>query len=357
MNTILPQSVFVVLTGAVNSGKSYQATSVLLAEVDGERIACPVLYILAEASGEGTAGQVLLDPGACVVWPCADCEDATEAVKACFPDSGPLTLGAAKKAAYDAVVKRCVKEKTVPPAPPVKHANDDKQLRALAVDTASTLYHGSVMTTYRRLLAEGNGRLTASAKGAPWNDPRKTNAGAAKHCGDMIDRLNGVAMRHRGVIILVSCHTAPAMESRGDDAVCVGEGPYLGALKTADAGVSVPGYSASWNSLAAKATVVWHCFETAPDFRGRTVGEINNMASEFGLDGYGVITRKGTYPGLGAVKWIKRQGGDGPLGIFAVLPAYWHPSVEVSPQIEAISKHPDLGAVLSYAITACRSTA
>lgn len=357
MHTILSQTMFAVLTGAVNSGKSFQILSVLTAQVDGDRFALPCLFIMAEASGEGTAGAVLNDPGACVVWPCSDCEQALEALRECFPESGPLTLGQAKAAAHKALVARSVKSESAPPRPPPAHLNDALYLRSLVVDTASTLYHGSVATAYRELLAAAGGKAVARSggKGAEYNDPRKTNALAAKRCGDMLDRLNGIAMRHRGLIILVSCHTAPAMQARGDDAVCVGEGPYLGALKTADAGVTVPGYSASWNSLAAKATVVWHCFETAPDLRGKTLAEVNALASAPNAGAYGVITKKGTYPGLGAVLWVKRQGGDGPLGLFGDLPAYWHPSATVPENIASLIPTPNLGRVLEVAIELSRT--
>ena len=44
------------------------------AKLNGEPIATPTLYILAESSAEGTAGEVLLDPSRCCVWPAADCD-------------------------------------------------------------------------------------------------------------------------------------------------------------------------------------------------------------------------------------------------------------------------------------------
>src|SRR6185503_3960678 len=90
------QSLFVIVTGLGNSGKTQQVLELLEAEVDGQPIATPTLYLLAESSGEGTAGKVLLDPDRCCVWPVATCEDAVVAVEACFPHSGSLTLGAAK---------------------------------------------------------------------------------------------------------------------------------------------------------------------------------------------------------------------------------------------------------------------
>ena len=357
MTTILPQSVFAVLTGAVNSGKSYQVASVLIARVDGQPFALPALVIMTEASSEGTMGEVLLDPGACVVWPCTDSAQAREALLACFPDSGPLTLGEAKAAAYKAIVDRCVKDKTVPPAPPAAHPHDRVHLRALVVDTISTLYKGDLQVAYRELLEGSKQKETVKrgGKGAEYNDPRELHRIAAKRCGDLIDRLNGVSMRHRGLVVLVSCHTQPAMQKNGEDAIQVGEGPLLGGLKTSEAGLAMPGYSATWDSLAAKATVIWHCFETAPDLRGGSISDINDRAENDAKAGYGVITRKGIYPGRGPVLWIKRQNGEGPLGIFGVLPAYWHPSATVPEHIAAISPTPDLGRVLAYAIESCRA--
>lgn len=360
-NTRLPQSAFIVVTGAINSGKTFQLQSVLLAEVDGDRFALPCAVLLAEASGEGTMGEVLLDAGACVVWPCSNCEQATEALVALFPDSGPLTLGAAKVVAHKALVARSVKSESVPPAPPLPHKNDNLRLRSLAVDTASTLYNGSVSEAYRQLLTEaGGGRAGVKAGGqkggdARYNDPRELHKFAAKRCGDMLDRLNGIAMAHRGLIVLVSCHTGPAMQSRATgEPVCVGEVPMLGGPKLMEAGVDVPGFSRTWDALAAKANVVWHCFETVPDFRGRPLAEVNTSAVD-ASECCGVVTRKGKYPGLGSVLWVKRQNGDGPLGIFGTLPAYWHASVPVPEHITAISPTPNLGRVLAYAIEACAS--
>jgi hypothetical protein len=369
MQTVLPQSFFAVMTGAINSGKSFQLASVLTAEVDGERFALPCAVLLAESSGEGTLGEVLLDPGACVVWPCSNCEQATEALVALFPYAGPLTLGAAKQAAHAALVRRNAEqaakdpkaERPAPPPAPVAHPNDGKPLRALAVDTASTLYNGSEKQAYRMFLEQAGGKATVKpgGKGSEYNDPRESHKMAAKRCGDMLDRLNGIAMAHRGLLVLVSCHTGPAMQAQSNgEPVCVGEVPILGGPKLMAANVDVPGFSTTWDALAAKANVVWHCFETVPDFRGAaTIQDINARAAEADAEGAacrGVITRKGKFPALGTVLWVKRQGGDGPLGIFAQLPAYWHPAVQVPDYITAASPTPNLGRVLAYAIVAHR---
>ena len=44
VTTLASQSLFVIITGAVNTGKSYQITSLLTAHVDGEPVATPTLY-------------------------------------------------------------------------------------------------------------------------------------------------------------------------------------------------------------------------------------------------------------------------------------------------------------------------
>jgi hypothetical protein len=42
---------------------------------------------------------------------------------------------------------------------------------------------------------------------------------------------------------------------------------------------------------------------------------------------FGAVTMRGRYPGLGAVLWPKRQGGDGWLSEFDRVPRVWHPDV------------------------------
>lgn len=354
MQPLLSQSAFIVVTGGINSGKSFQLGSVLTAKVDGERFALPCAVILAESSGEGTLGEILLDPGACVVWPCSTCDQATEALNILFPDAGPLTLGQAKAALHKTLVARSVVAKSRPPEPTPAHPNDRLQLRSLLTDTVSTLYNGSEKQAYRQFLDQAGGKASVrpGGKGNEYNDPRESHKMAAKRCGDMLDRLNGIAMANRGLIVLVSCHTGPAMQatSQPGQSICVGEAPMLGAPKEMLAGIDVPGFSKTWDALAAKANVVWHCFETIPDLRaGGDLSTINDRAVDGdGAAFRGVITRKGKYPGLGAVLWVKRQGGDGPLGAFGKLPAYWHPAVT------GVDNPPNLGMVFSWAIEESR---
>jgi hypothetical protein len=368
MRTILSSSVAICITGAVNSGKTWQILSLLTAEVDGEPIATPTLYILAEASAEGTAGEVLLDPSRCCVWPATDCEDALEAVLACFPESGPLTLGEAKAAAYKSIVKRAANDKRVPPPPPPASTRDGELLRSIVVDTASTLYAGSAITGGRVLKKEAESKnggrplgQIAGKKGAPWNDPRNLGLYAAKQCGDLIDRLNGVTQNHRGLILLVTVHTCPAIEmisgAEGEAPVsmAVGETPRLGAPKAVKSGMNIPAFSTTWDALAAKCNIVWHMFEDVPDFQRTQRADLNGGADKSPEVLHGAITMKGrNYPNLGSVLWVKRQGGEGPLGIFNELPAFWHPAVPCDPGIAAISRGPNLGAVLAYAIAQCK---
>lgn len=365
MRTILSQSVAIVITGAVNSGKTWQILSLLTAQVDGEPLGTPALYLMAEPSAEGTAGEVLLDPSACCVWPVTDCEEANDATLACFPESGPLTLGEAKARAYAHIVKRSAAEHRVPPPPPKSSSRDGETLRAIVVDTMSTLYEGSKITGSRLLKAEAGAkpgavaRQVAGKKGAPWNDPRNLGLYAAKQCNELIDRLNGVTQHHRGLILLVTVHTCPAIETMAGAegeapmAIAVGETPSLGAAKAVKAGLNIPSYSATWNALAAKMNIIWHCVEDAPDFARTQRADLNAAPGSV----HAVITAKGkNYPNIGSVLWVKRQGGDGPLGIFNELPAYWHRDVPCAEGIKQISDGPSIGAALAFAVRAWKSS-
>lgn len=362
---LLTQSLFAVITGAGNTGKTWQIHSMLKASVDGEPVATPCIYVMAEASAEGTAGEVLNDPSRCVVWPAADCDDAYRAVLECFPDSGPVTLGQAKALAYKAVVDKCKELKTVPPPPPAADKMDSATLRSLVIDTASTLYKGSINTAKAIAMREAGvkpgDKPKVGIKGAAWNDNRRMGGYAASRMGQLIDLINGVTTRLRGLIALVSCHTRPAYRvseaKEGEEAFkyAIGEAPDLGSTATAAAGIRVDPFSATWLALHAKANVVWHCFRIVPDFSNVRPENINtSSAAEKGIT-HGVITMSSTYPGLGPVMWVKRQGGDGPLGVFGQLPPYWHPDSPMDDQIAAISQGPDLGKILVAAVMATRS--
>lgn len=360
---VVPSSFFAVLTGPVGVGKTFQVERLLRAEVAGEPVAAPALYVLAEASAEGTAGETLLDDARALVWPAADCEDALEALRACFPLSGPVTLGTARQRLHEVLCRRADADKQPRPPAPEPSRRDHVTMRAAVVDTMSTLYKGSVATGRRKIIEETDPkhRGRAGKKGASYNDDRQGHQYAARHCKDLIDALNG-ATRHRGMVVLVSVHTKGATKviTTGEGAsaetteMVIGEAPDLGGVKRVQDGITATSYSETWNCLAAKANVVWHCFASAPDLRRAGPGDVNSEADAFG-DRHGVITRRGTYPRSGEVMWVKRQGGEGPLGVFASLPAVWHQDYPCDPAIERISKTPDLGLVLATAVTSWRA--
>lgn len=366
---VVPSSFFAVLTGPVGVGKTFQVERLLRAEVAGEPVAAPALYVLAEASAEGTAGETLLDDARSLRWPAADCEDALEALRSCFPLSGPVTLGTARKRLHEVLCRRADADKQPHPPAPTPSSRDHVFMRAAVVDTMSTLYEGSVRTGRRKLAEEAEAKKKGSAsragkKDAPQNDDRQCHAYAARNCKDLIDALNG-ATRHRGLVVLVSVHTGPATEVRttgggdtGEPAdtrtVVVGEAPALGSTKDIMQGIIATAYSRTWDALAAKANVIWHCFETTANLQWISPVDLNAAAAQHGPR-HGVITQRGTYPGRGQVGWVKRQGGEGPLGIFASLPAVWHQDYPCDLAIERISKTPDLGLVLATAVTSWRA--
>ena len=134
--------------------------------------------------------------------------------------------------------------------------------------------------------------------------------------------------------------------------MAVGEAPNLGSSKDVQQGILVSAYSESWDTLAAKANVVLHCYASVPNLRTENDADVNAAAEAVGVR-HGVITMRATYKGLGSVLWAKRQGGEGPLGIFASLPAVWHPDVPNS--MGERYKSPDLGVVISRAVEAYRA--
>lgn len=372
------QSLFVIITGAVNSGKSFQLLSILEADVDGQAVATPTLFLLCESSSEGTIGKIINDPALACVWPVKDCGEAIDALAACFPRSGPVTLGTAKaawhawavKTAKDehaAAVKAAQEAKVQPPAqPPVpvplarSHA-DDVVLRSVAVDSATTLYRGSV-NTGKRLNAEearrknrGVAVLSTNKKEDPSQSDMNNHQYAARVCHDLIDRLNAVTA-HRGTMVFVTCHTGPATQiiqgapSEPAVKVTVGETPSLGTSPPVKEGLSVPSFSKVWDALAAKANVVVHAFADIANYNTTSLDNIN--ADETTGTLFGLITeRSANYPRLGPVLWVKRQDGAGPWGYLACMPRYWHPSVPCSPKIaEYVSQTPSIGKMLAFSI-------
>lgn len=362
----LGQSIFVVLTGAVGSGKTWQMLSILKAEYRGQPVAAPGLYLLAEASAEGSAGEVLLDPSKCVVWPVSDSEEAVVAIAKCFPRGGALTLGEAKAAMWAHACAKAEKDKRPKPDKPTPHPTADKlTLRSLVVDGGTSCYNGSRLTN-ARLLKEDWCRKhktdippqMAGKKDAPWNDERTNSGYAAAQTKLLIGTLNTVCADHRGVVVVVAVNIRPSIEvtkTGGENGApieinktVVGVEPDLGSSVPTMAGIDADGLSPTWSTLAAKANVIWHCVADKPDLRAVTLADINRVAATKAK--HGVITQRAVYPGYGAVPWVKRQGGEGPLGVFASVPALWHPDVACAPEVTAISPTPDLGAVLVWAM-------
>lgn len=381
-SSVNTQSLFVVVTGLGNSGKTQQILYLLRAEVDGQPVATPTLYLIAEASGEGTAGEVLLDPSRCCVWPVACCEDAVLAVEACFPHSGALTLGAAKAKWHRHVCGLADAGGAPRPPAPAASARDGEVLRSVVVDTMSTLYkgsddrHGELLKAESEKKRPGSSRDRAGKKDAPWNDLRITGGGAAKQCKHLVNVLNGATQHHRGLICLVTVHTTGAVqlvaggEGEPTQAIVCGEVPDLGSAKPTAAGINVPGYSATWNTLAAKANIVVHCIADVPDYSRLSMSEINDPTKAPAVK-FGLITAKGSYPGRGPVMWVKSQGGEGPFGYFSCMPRVWHPDVpcddvintEVSSDpitdkngvVIGHTPKPSVGAMIAYALKLYRA--
>lgn len=372
------QSLFVIITGAVNSGKSFQLLSILSAEVDGQPVATPTLFLVCESSSEGTIGAILNDPSRACVWPVKDCEEANEAIGACFPRSGPITLGAAKAAWYAwackvtaaehaAAVKLATETRSTPPAPPAPpirlapSPSDGEVLRSVTVDSATTLYRGSCNTA-KRLHAEaarkknhGAPVVTVNKKEDPGQNDMNLHQYAARVCQDMIDRLNAVTA-HRGTMVFVTCHTGPAVQVIQGSAdeppikMTCGETPSLGTSPSLKAGITVPSFSKTWDALAAKANVIVHAFADVADYAATSLADINaehTRGTQFGL-----ITERGVnYPRLGPVLWVKRQDGEGPWGYLAAMPRYWHPAVPAhDPNLADIAASPSIGAMLVFSI-------
>ena len=246
------QSMLLVLTGAVNEGKTTQLVSIIGAvDLDTKaQLFTPCLFLVAEASSYGTAGRILTDPALCVVWPVADCDEAVDALRECFPDGGPLTIAEARAREHAARCKAADKDKRPrPPAPAPLPANiGSLTLRSVAIDTISTLYQGSAKTAAniaREEIASGANKRIKSTRSTnnngAMNNSMDQGRFAANRCQILIDRLNGITQHHRGVLVVVTCHTRPLeadeITGSGEQAttVCrvIGSAPSLGATKTA----------------------------------------------------------------------------------------------------------------------------
>lgn len=350
----LPGSAFVVLTGNINDGKTYQMTRLLEATDEvGAPIVAPILVITAEASGEGTAGDFYADPSRCLVWGATTCDDAFDILGKVFPDGrGPLTLGEARMEQWKAACELAKASKQAQPAAPAKTPRDGVIIRAVAVDSISTLYAGQMVKVGNDARAKGP---AAKAMKSAESSSREQAKFAAPRCIALIDRLNGITQRHRGTLVVVACHVRPALTEMtsgdGESSRFVdGWSPGLGRSEPVMQGIAATGYPALWQHLAAKANIIWHLFAVTPDLRQVPVEKINSVDLR---PTYGAITLRAKYATLGDVMWVKRQGGAGWLGFFDELPPYWHASAPW--KYAETFPSPNLGAVLSHCVATWRS--
>ncbi len=366
------QSIFFIITGEQNVGKSWQFKTALEAtSIDtGEELFTPCLYLVAEASTSGTLGRLLMNPAKCVVWRVADCDEALAALNACFPDGGALTIAEARRKEYEHRCKLAEKDKRPKPVPPADvPAHVGKMtLRSIAVDTLSTLYKGSgktAMAIAREEIESGGNpnskrpktTRTLSNVGA-LNSAMDQGRFAAMRCDALTDRLNGITQHHAGVLVLVSVHSSAAtadvkVSAEGEapkyETRVIGCSPDLGATKTQGPDCLVPGWSKSWNNLAAKANVIWHAGAEYPNLRNYDLGAANDAATDpANQAAFYVVTQRGEYRGIGRCMWVKVQGSEGePMEHFLNLPNIW---CEKYPSPYAPVPSPNLGLILARVV-------
>lgn len=366
---VTDQSLFFIITGENNVGKSWQFKTALEAtDIEtGEDLFTPCLYLQAEASTSGTLGKILINPAKCVVWRVADCDEALAALNACFPDGGALTIAEARRKEHEHRCKLAEKDKRPkPPAPAEVPPHVGKMtLRSIVVDTASTLHKGSAKTAMaiaREEIESGaNKRVkttrTTSNVGA-LNSAMDQGRYAAMQCDTLTDRLNGITQHHPGVLVLVSVHTTSAtadvkVSGEGEtpkyETRVIGAAPDLGATKTQGPDCLVPGWSKSWSNLAAKANVIWHAGAEYPNLRNMDLGTANEAATDpANQTAFYVITQRGEYRGVGRCMWVKVQGSAGePMEHFLNLPNIW---CDKYPSPYAPCPSPNLGLVLSRVV-------
>src|SRR5690606_8351813 len=117
----LPGSLFVIVTGQTNNGKSYQVMRLLMARdpSTGLPAVAPALVILVESSGEGTMGELIADPPMCLVWPVRSFTEASAVLQRCFPlGRAPLSLAEARAAKHAAECDKAKAAKLPPPPAP-----------------------------------------------------------------------------------------------------------------------------------------------------------------------------------------------------------------------------------------------
>ena len=363
------QSIFFIITGETNVGKSWQFKSALEATdiTTGEDLFTPCLYLMAEASTSGTIGKLLQNPAKCVVWRVADCDEALAALNACFPDGGALTIAEARRKEHEHRCKLAEKDKRPKPPPPadVPPHVGKMTLRSIAVDTLSTLYKGSAKTAMaiarEEIEAGKNNRIkttrTTSNVGA-LNSAMDQGRYAAMRCDALTDRLNGITQHHPGVLVLASAHTTSAtadvkVSGEGEtpkyETRVIGAAPDLGATKTQGPDCLVPGWSKCWLNLSAKANVIWHAGAEYANLRNMDLGAANEAACDpSNQTAFYVITQRGEYRGVGRCMWVKVQGAPGePMEHFLNLPNVW---CEKYPSPYAPSPSPNLGLVLARVV-------
>ncbi len=342
----LPGSFFFVATGAVSSGKTYQAKQAVAASLDGENLFGPCLYLQAEPSSEGTAAELFADPDLCVVVPAKDCDAALDALIAAFPSTGPATV-AEMRAWVDKTFPGVVHQ------PPPSKAGGARRLRSVIDDTMTTQYEGQQMVEGRKAAEETDKKSRPKFNQAPENNFRELARRATLRLVNLIDRLNGITQEHRGTLVIVSVHTQPRAEMSIDPATRegrkrqIGEAPSLGAPLDVKEGLVSVSAAKNWDKLAAKANMIWHMYPDIPNVAqfGADPSQINRAFSDGLRTRYAAVTsRMLGVPQVGDVPWAKRQSGAGWMSIIGeTMPALWHPDYCDFGQ-------PDLGVVLTEAV-------
>lgn len=327
----LPGSLFFIFTGQGNNGKTEQMMRLMSSRwPDGTPAIAPFLLLTVEASTEGTAGPVIADESTCLVWPVADFEEAKAVLAIVFPEGRPpITLKDARTARWKAEWSKSNAAKQPTPREPAPATADHLPIGGVSVESASTLLRAQKTAVREAAREEAKGKFSVSGK-ALENDQKRVAGIATGPAQDFVDALSSVTVRNRGVVVCVAVHTKAQIQvvkAEGGEAreIAVGEAPDFGAAKTLEAGKKVTPYSDLWMTLHAKANVVWHLYGDVPDFSAEAdLSRVNEPGRDVT---FGAVTMRGRYPGLGAVLWPKRQGGDGWLSEFDRVPRVWSPDV------------------------------
>jgi len=329
----LPGSLFFIFTGQGNNGKTEQMMRLMSSRwPDGTPAVAPFLLLVVESSTEGTAGPVISDESMCLTWPVADFEEAKAVLAVVFPEGRPpLTLREGRIARHSVEASRWMltKPRVGDAPPPVSSTeNDHLPIGGVAVESASTLLRAQKTAVREAARGDRKGKVSVDGRDLE-NDQKRVAALATGPAQDFVDALSGVSVRNRGVVVCVAVHTRAQIQLVKSDKesreVAVGEAPDFGAPKTLEAGKLVTPYSDLWATLHAKANICWHAYGDVPDFTGDA--NLSNVNAPGRDVTFGAVTMRGRYPGLGAVLWPKRQGGDGWLSEFDRVPRVWSPDV------------------------------